>query len=368
METTYPSRILPAIPELPDLVQLNLLTSLLFAAIAFILFLFIIYSRFRDGVRFRKRRWMDKKAQQFITSYLFNADELTASHLESFRQKYITNAFQRYVFIENLLKLHRNITGESSDRLRTLYQSLGLHAYAKQKLYTSSWAKNANGICELAEMGMKQDVELIRAFINHSHPVLRSEAQIALVHLQNEAPFSFLDELEEPLMEWQQMQLARAAQKADSIKIPAFSQWLQKDEDTIVMFCIRMIEHYNQYDAVADLLKLLDHPSALIRKETVVALRNLGACEAAEKLLQIYGNEQVTMRQEILKTLALIAGDELLTFYNNQLHDSDKGVQFEAARAMAQCGARGNELISIIKNNPQHGLQPVAAYTLEPTT
>lgn len=368
VETVYPCRLFLMVPALPDLVQMNLLITLLFAAVAFILFLFIIFSRIRDGARSRKRRWMDKKAQQFITSYLFNEEELTTSRLQSFREKYITNAFQRHIFVENLLRLHRNITGESSDRLRTLYQALGLHAYAKQTLYTSSWAVNAKGICELAEMGMKQDTELIRAFINHPHPVLRSEAQIALVHLQNEAPFSFLDELEEPLMEWQQMQLARAAQKADVIKIPAFRQWLRKDQISIVLFCTRMIVLYNQHEAVPDLLQLLDHPVALIRREAVIALRNLEAYEATEKLLHIYDNEPVTVRLEILKTLALISGAETITFYEHQLQDSNMSVQLEAVKAMAQSGARGKELISTIKNNPQHALQPLAAYALDPRT
>ena len=368
LKIVYPSRLFLMMPALPDLVQMNLLVTLLFAAVAFILFLFIIFSRIRDGVRIRNKRWMDKKAQQFITSYLFNEEELTTSRLQSFREKYITNAFQRQIFVENLLRLHRNITGESSDKLRTLYQALGLHAYAKQNLYTSSWAVNAKGICELAEMGMKQDTELIRTFINHPHPVLRSEAQVALVHLQNEAPFSFLNELEEPLMEWHQMQLARAAQKAGAIRIPAFRQWLRKDQDTIVMFCIHMIVHYNQHEAVPDLLQLLDHPATLIRREAVIALRNLEAYDATKKLLQIYDNEPVTVQLEIIKTLALIAGDEILTFYINQLQDSDRRVQLEAVKAMAQSSASGKELISTIKSNPQHALQSLAAYALDPRT
>ncbi|WP_242917610.1 HEAT repeat domain-containing protein [Pontibacter liquoris] len=350
---------------MPDLIEANLLLVLFFTGTALLLFLFILISRLRDGVRQRKSRWMDKKAQQFITSYLFNAEEVSPAQLESFRRKYILNSFYCPIFLENLISLQKNLIGESADRLRTLYKDLGLHPYSKQKLYARSWSVIAKGICELAEMGMTQDAELIRAFINHPNPVLRSQALVALVYLQHKAPFSFLDELEEPLTEWQQLQLARAAQKAHAVHPPSFKQWLQKDQESVVLFSIRMIVQYNQHEALGALLTLLNHPSPMVRKEAVIALRNLESFEASEKLLQLYENETVDVRLEILKTLPLIGGDEHLAFYQQQLQDTDMRVQLIAARALAQSGAPGEALIQAIKNNLQHALQPIAACALD---
>jgi len=334
--------------------------------VASLLFLFILFSRLQDGVFYKRRQQQGRQAQDFITTFLFNAEELSPQSLEDFCRQHLQSTFQRQVFLDSLLQLHRNIIGESSLQLRSLYEQLGLHAFSKSKLYSGAWDVIAKGIGELAEMGMKQDAELIRSFINHPQAMLRSEVQVALLRLQNEAPFAFLDELEEPLMDWQQMQLARAAQKANLTRVPAFRRWLHKRQETIVCFSIRMIVRYGQQDAVRDLLELLSHPSVALRQEVVKALRHLEAYEATEHLLLRYPAETLAVRLEILRTLPVISGEETISFYAGLLQDENRSVRLAATKALVQSGESGKALIRKIKDNLQHALQPLAASALDP--
>lgn len=349
----------------PPVVQYVLTVTALFFLTAAILFIFIIISRVMDGIKFSRKRLMEKKAQQFITSIMFNDEEWNAIRIENFKDRYLTNTFNCQVFLENLILLRKNIIGEMSDQLRQLYKDLGLHIYSKKKLYSGSWNKIAQGIGELAEMDMQQESVLIRSFINHPNQILRSEAQIAYLKLQNNDPFSFLNELEEHLPEWSQMQLGRAAQKSQALHLPHFENWLAKEEPSIVIFCIRMIAFYNQNQAYPKLINLLDHAAENVRKEAIIALRHLEVFEATEKLISIFEKETQAVKLEILKTLPGISGEENIPFYEMLLSDRDKSLQLAAAKAIVNCSKYGVEIMTSIQNDHNHTLQPIAAYALD---
>lgn len=294
---------------MPILVKTNLFITLLFLMIAFVLFLFILFSRLRDGIRQAQKKEMEKKIQLFITFFLFNERNYNKNYIKNFRRKNLTSKFYRDIFLASLIDLHKNIMGESSEKLRFLYVVLGLKKHSQQKLNSTSWQTVAKGIGEFAEMGSRKDSKLIRPLINHQNPIIRAEAQVALLKLENDAPFSFLDELEEPLPEWQQMQLARAAQKADFIILPEFNRWLHKKEETIVIFCMRMIAQYRQYNASQQILDLLapPYPSARVRKEIIIAIRKMELYDTEDKLRQLYNYETVENQLEIIKTIPVIA-------------------------------------------------------------
>lgn len=347
----------------PSLLKTNTLFTLVLLLLTFLLFLFILLSRLRDGFRFANNRWMTKKSQQFITSYMFNED-LEQIHVDKFRQKHLVNAVRCQIFTSTLLKLHKNIVGEFSERLRQLYLQMGLYAHSKQKLYADSWNVIADGINELAEMDIQQDAYLVRGFINHHHPELRSVAQVAYLKLQRDVPFSFLDELQEPLREWQQMQLASAAHKAH-IAMPDFKRWLSKKEPTIVTFCIRMIALHNQHNATQELIGLLEHPDSLVRCETIKAIKVLEMYEAKEKLLELYNHETTDVKMDIIKTLAVIGDDSLLPFYEEVMKTAEKRLQLAAAKAIAFTGQDGKEVLQRIKADLTHELQPIAANALD---
>ncbi len=359
------SVLLVAPASSPEL-RLILTVALFFLATALFLFLFIIISRIMDGIRFRRRSAVDKISQRFITSFIFEEEELNEARLEKFRNKFMNSDFNRQIFLQHLIILRKNIIGELSDKLQDLYRRLGLYSFSKQKLYVSSWDVIAKGIGELAEMGMRQDSELIRSFINHPNTILRSEAQIAFLKLQNNAPFSFLDDLEEPLLDWPQMQLGRAAQKTQLRNLPQFERWLNKKEPSIVIFCIRMISLYSQHTAAPRLIALLEHPVESVRLEAIAALCHLEVYEATDKMTEIFEGETMAVKLVILKTLPVIGGDEQLSFYESLLFKGeDKGIQLAASKAIVKSGRLGEAFMAAIQDDLQHALQPIAAFALD---
>lgn len=288
------------------LVRTCLFLTVLMGGVALLLFLFILISRMIDHLSAHRKHWMEKKAQQLILSYLFHEGQWEEKNLAGIRKKYLSYPFRRRIFLRKLLALHKNLEGQSAERLRSLYQALKLHHYAYRKIYASNWEVIAKGIRELSQMRIVKYKELIGLFINHPVPIVRAEAQIALVHLDEEATFAFLKDLKVPIPEWQQFQLIEIAHKLKRNRLPDFKQWLDSEQESIVIFCIRMIAQFNQFDAAKALLNLLEHPSRKLRKEAVIAIRTLGFEEVAEKLSKIYMKQGPELKEEIRNSLQII--------------------------------------------------------------
>ncbi|MBD1395634.1 HEAT repeat domain-containing protein [Pontibacter sp. JH31] len=346
-----------------DLIRFNLYLSIGFVGVTLGIFSIILFSRWRDGVRYARRRKVEQDIQGFLTSYLFD-DQTDKEAILVFTEQFTQKRVQRHIVLENLVSLHKNLIGESADKLRNLYCQSGLESYSRQKLYASSWHEIAQGINELANMGVRKYSELIRAFINHPHPTLRSEAQVALLKLETNAPFSFLDDLREPLLDWQQLQLARATSKSKFLSIPNFERWLGKSEESIVIFCLRMIASYGQHSAADGILSLLQHPAAKIREEAIITLRQLNTHEAVPSLINMFTNESTDIQLEILKAVPAIGDQQSIPFFEQVLGFENRRLQLAAARALCQSGQEGQNKVLAIKNDPEHALQQLAATAL----
>ena len=354
-------RLFPATDD--KLIWFNLYLSAGFIGVTLGLFAFILLSRLRDGFRFARRRNAEKHIQNFLTSYIFE-DQTDEEAIAAFARQYVTRPGYRKIVLENIISLHKNLIGESAEKLRHLYKQLGLQERCKQKLYSSSWHIVAKSIGELAEMGISKRSTLIRTFINHPHPTLRSEAQVALLKLKSDAPFSFLDDLKEPLSDWQQLQLARAAYKSQFKEIPGFERWLGNKEESIVIFCLRMIAFYGQHSAAGSILSLLQHPSAKVREEAVITLRHLESYDAVPMLTSMFYNENTDIQLEILKALPAIGSGQNLSFFEQVLGIQNRRLQLAAARAMCLSSQEGKAKMLAIKNDPEHTLQQLAATAL----
>jgi hypothetical protein len=354
------SQLFKGMPDDP-LIRFNFELSAFFISLAAIFFLLIIFSRIAAGFAYARRQSMEEKVQDFLSSYIFE-DLEDKQAVKEFQNKYIPDAGKRKVVLENLLTLHKGLIGDSADKLRYLYLELGLNNYSKQKLYSTNWDEVATGIVELAEMDIRDYIDLINSFVNHSHPVVRSEAQVATLKLKTSRLFSFLDDLNTPLLDWQQQQLEKAAYKAPLAEIPDFKKWLYHRQETVIIFSLRMISYYGQHNALQDILVLLDHPSEFLREEAIITLRHLESFDAVSKLTAIYARESIDLQLQILKTLPVIGGKESASLYEQALYASDKRLQLAAARALYKSGHEAKNKLDSIKHDLEHPLNALVNY------
>lgn len=321
------------------------------AATAVVITLFV--TRTRSKHKARRRAALKERYELLLTGIIFNDEAEMQSGawkqqveklIRHFRKNYLRSEFNKSVLCEQLLVLHRNFSGSSAVVLRNLYLELGFDKRALRHLKRRSWSRKAQAVRELTQMQIIHAKAPISRLLRHSNMMLRLEAQTAMLTLEENDPFSFLDDTG-LLSEWQQVNLEHTMKKMDHARIPDFSRWLSSPSPSVVTFSIRMIVLQNQFEGSEKLLALLASPDPLIVKETVIAIGEMGLQEAEAALIALYAEVNEDIKQQVLLTLGKIGGNNAFDFICGKLHDPDFGLAFAAARGLHFSGSEGDSIL-----------------------
>jgi hypothetical protein len=252
----------------------------------------------------------------------------------------------RRILVGELINNHRSFSGKAGDVLRELYLQLKLDKRACKNLYSSKWDKQIEAIRELTEMGVKDECEEILKYTNSRHTQLRIEAQKAYIRLCVDNPFCFLDTVKEPILDWHQIILFELITKTETMARPRFSLWLNSRNDTVVSFCLKLIEYYQQFDAMPNLIYLLNHYNLKIRGAAIDILGRMEAEMAESHLVAVYPNQPQKIKVKILNTLGLIASGETLSFLNTQARSKGFPIRVAAMRAIKAHRQSGRDLLN----------------------
>jgi hypothetical protein len=247
------------------------------------LFLAIMINRTIKTNRRAHAAHMKKVYQEELTSYLFEED----TKIEFTN---ISNPLNREFFINELLSLHNNLYGESATKLRELYFSLGLNKDSLRKVNSSLWHKKAKGFREVAQMDVKEAIDVIAANINSRNKILRMEAQVAMVKLAEKDPLNFLDDLKSELSLWEQVNILNTLDY-HQITVDSFERWLTSSNISVLRFAAKMTGVYKQSESAPSLVVLLNHPDAAVRLSAIEALGQLEAPGHIEDIHKFYLRE-----------------------------------------------------------------------------
>lgn len=266
-------------------IVIYLLISLLF------LFLFIMVNRTIKTQQRRRAQKMKELYQVELTDYLFGEEN------HSFGFTGINNNTNREIFINELLSLHNNLYGEAATRLRDLFFNLELYKDSIRKTHKRRWNIKAKGFRELAQMDVKDANDEIIKYANSKNQILRMEAQVALVKLNDSDPLFFLDDLKYELSEWEQINILNTLMHYQ-INIESFERWMSSDNNTVVVFAVRMAGVFKQIQSWPKVLELLEHEDPKVR---LAAVKTLDMFEVAENIgpfKTFYENEQPIEEKE----------------------------------------------------------------------
>jgi HEAT repeat protein len=309
------------------------------------LLVFILLNRRRMERRARLYQYLLESYQGLIIEYLYG--EADAG---KFRQ-IASNRYRRQVLIDQMKDVAVNLKGESWERLRELYLELGLDADSIRKAYSGHWHIRIKGFRELAFMNITDANDEIFKALNSGNEILRMEAQIALVRLSDYDPFEFLDHLRQPFSLWEQISLHELIIQ-HSLEVPLFSKWLSSDNDTVVMFALRMIREFKQYETEEDVLKVMSHDSHDVRGLAIEVAGDLNMESAREVMKRMYKHEEYKNSLEILKSMGKMPDVSMLNFLKLVLDkEDDVQLQIEATKAIENIGEEGvKALVKLMKS------------------
>lgn len=298
--------------NVPFVIQVVLLAScfLFCTIIILMIYLKLLRTHLRSKEKITAR--FSNKNEVLLITYLYAESESDGVNLERKKvidklKRGITNTFKREVIISSLLKLKNEISGEMEDSIQDLYSEIGLKDYALTKLHEKKWDVIAGGIRELTLFNVKEAHSEIIKHINHPKREIRKEVQLYLVNLFNFEGLVFLNNLKTSLTEWDQIQLLEELQKFDNQQIPDISQWLKSDNDSVVLFALKLAKIYNQFETKDLLIDMLNHKSQKVRLALIPVLDYLLILESKEVLKNNFSKRSRDEKIAIFKLLENLA-------------------------------------------------------------
>lgn len=334
-----------------------------FSLLGIMILVLIITLTYRTIRKKRQARTeiLKDEIQDSITEYLFDEE---AGRPEKIEQ--IKTPHDKQVLIDEVMQLYANLSGEISNKLRELYIDLGLDNESVTKTQSNQWHIRAKGFRELAQMNIKTVNDEIEKCLNSDNDILRMEAQLAMIRLNYEDPFSFLDKLQKPFTSWEQLHVYEMITR-HQINVPDFIEWLSSPNHTIVIFCIRMIRAFKQSSAYKKLIPFLEHSNKDIREETVITLGELRVVETLPILKERFIAEEQETKVLILQAMSKMPEEENIEFLQEILEPSN-ALRLQAAEALSRIESFGVKGIETILRRSDDDLQAVAKHILDSKT
>lgn len=341
------------ISSFPLYIVVSLFFILFCLLIVIQLFIYISITRTKEYLQDKRDANLQDKIIGMLANVLVFDDRTETSSvvfhfLPRFSKLPIYRNSIRRILISELIKSNSSFSGRSAEVLREIYLRLGLDARARKRLLSNNLEKKIESIRELTEMRVSDECEKILQYTDHHHPQLRLEAQTAYIKLCSDNPFKFLDTMKEELSDWHQIILFEVITKAETMARPRFSYWLNSRNDSVVAFCLKLIQYYQQFDAVHNLIYLLNHYNLKIRASAIQILGKMEAEVSETHLVNVYGSQPLKVKVEILNALGRIASGRNLTFLDSQARVKEHAIRIAALRAIRAHRNEGSELLSTL--------------------
>ncbi len=259
-------------------------------------------------------------------------------------QQYLRKKKNREFIIDSLIKTRKNLRGAAAKSLVDLYHVLDLKKDSVARFKSVVWHQKAKGIYELYMMD--EDVEMldIYKYTNSANEYVRMEAQIAIIGFWGFEGLSFLDTLEHPLTEWQQLKLFEQLSTLDTVTMDRLPLWLRSDNHYVAQFALKLADVYRQMDVHDIVVGCLESRHQKLRFQAIKTLGRIAGTDTAAILIARYPGEPHENKKAILQQLKGIGDSRCLPFFEGVLSDGDDELKLDAARAMAAISSDADAL------------------------
>jgi len=314
--------------NLPSLIKLvwGLVGLLIIVIIDFLLYLKYLRSHLRDEEILSKKLFADYETNLINFLYAGNNEIKVSNEQQKIIDKMVfcvEDKFKRGIFISVLSKLKNEISGEMAIDINNLFLKTGLINYSLKKLNSRKWDEIASGIKELTQFEITNVYDDVSKLENHEKQEVRNEVQLYYVNLFQFKGLEFLNNLKSPISEWNQIQLLEILQKFDDQEITDISPWLKSENDSVVLFALKLAKIYNQFQSIDILLDLVSHKTKEIRVKSIEVLSYFQVKEAKSIIKSNFSERSIEEQISFFKMLFDVADsdDENFILENTNHHN-----------------------------------------------
>jgi len=350
---SYAQRLQNRFTKSPLLITILYIVILYSIVTLITLLIIILLNRGKMQREDKQKEYLLEKYQLLLMEYLFDEEKQD----KAFRaiERIANNRMNRQVLIDQMIDLSVNLQGEIKERIQELYLRLGLKTDSLEKAYSRKWHNNVKGFRELAFMNVRDANDKIIESLNSNNEILRMEAQIAMVRLSEDNPYSFLDLLEKPLSLWEQVTLHELLIQ-HKLKVPAFKQWFHSENLSVLIYALEMVSWFKQRGVGKEIIALFDHENEKVRNSAYKVCGEIELKTSLPAMIKKYPLESDSNKLEILLAFAKVPNARYLHFLKSVLDtEDDVQLQIQATKAMENTDEPGiSMLIKLMKSKSEY--------------
>ncbi|WP_325202182.1 HEAT repeat domain-containing protein [Flavobacterium sp.] len=236
----------------------------------------------------------------------------------------------RYLILNKLIHFKQNIHGLDQNRILSIYKYFGLQSYSRKLFNDRRWYFKSLGIYHFQVLDYKIKKGQLTTLLEAKNKYLRSNALIATIALSDEK-FGVLDNYTEKISRADELKILDIIYQKKS-KLPKnIVKWISHSNNSIVILALKLMIRYKKELDIPQIKHLLVNEDVLVRKETLLAIRELKIAEANQILINHYPTE-TNKRNKIscLKTLGIIGNQKTIEFASGILtQENDLEIKFE---------------------------------------
>lgn len=362
----------PILNETP-MIKIIWILSFFFLTLFLIFFIVLILSRVYKNIINKRRERIKENLIAPFSDYLFD-EEIEIALLQNnnlpirelFGNKYKKNRFNRYVFREELLRLHDSYSGDIKNKLERLFIIFGFEKEIDKKLRSATWYIKANAISDASLMNVTQQASYILNLINYPNPIVRTEARVASIRLNKKNPFTFLNNIKYDLTEWDEIRIQDALMEYPILDIPLMGRWLNSKNESVVVFSLKIIGYYIQDTETDKVINCLNSQSENIKLQAIKTLGELGSKESLSSLFECLKSENGNKKMMIqtlqsIKLIGIFVSDIPKIIECLQKYDFD--IIFEAC-LIIKAVPKGEEILKDLSDNADAPVVKIMQYAL----
>lgn len=340
---TFMSRFFHELP--PRIFLISVIILICFVSF-FLLSIFLIIKRMVSNFNKRRDNYWDAHIVEIITQFVLLSDsahpqDSLSTTLHEFEQLPLKKAYIKELLYRHIINHQRNFTGTIAEKLRKLFLELKLDLLTQKKLESTNSSIKIAGIVDTAQMHLEHLSPQIEKLIYSKSSEIRIEAQATYIYLNKQYSFHFLKELNEPILEWHQLRLINLITQIKLKELPLFSTWLDSSNTSVVELCLKLIVHFQQFEAQAKIILLLEHPEQKIQSMAIKILGEFEVVNAEESLVKRYAEVDNELKVDIIHALGRIASGKQIDFLLDAMHSPNFEIAFEATLALQHHGEIG---------------------------
>lgn len=287
----------------------------------------LLYSRYTIDKNEGFREDIENDANTFLTELIFS--DYTASEMKTkineFQSKHKLTKNLRKFILNKIIHIKVNLNETNEHTMLLIYKYFGFDEISNKLVRNRNWYSKSEAFHHYQNIGYKIKKGHVKRFLDSKNTALRSNAIIALISLSDEK-FDVLDNYKYTISKSDEVKILDIIYRKKANIPTNINNWLQSKNDSIVIIAIKLIVRFRHKQDISleQISYLLSSENQAVRKEIILAIRELVMFEANEILIQHFTKEtNIRNKISIIKTLNIIGTSENIGFISRILNEDE---------------------------------------------